>query len=98
MSIDQNLNIAIECDELVIRIGIETLVHAFEHSPDNQDAARDYKNIFKVTDPKVWAKDVCQALCDEEEDGSTVVTRLFDSACMTATESGSLGIEDPDFD
>ncbi len=50
--------------------------------------------LWKVTDPAVFAKEVCRALNDEREDGTTRVHMMFDAAFMHAIEQGAEGIEE----
>ena len=49
----------------------------------------------RVTDVDRFAKDVCNALNHEREDGTTPVHELFDSAFEKAVEDGSIGVEFP---
>jgi len=84
-------------DKVVIEIGIDTLAFAFEES--------EYNNPFDVTQnkhvrtdtiafKKEFARDVVNEINDEEEDGSTLLTGLFDKATERAVENGSLGIRE----
>lgn len=50
--------------------------------------------LWKVTDPAVFAAEVCRALNDEREDGTTRVHIMFDGAFMHAIEQGAEGIEE----
>ena len=50
--------------------------------------------LWKVTDQAVFAKEVCHALNDEREDGTTPVHIMFDKAFMGAIEQGAEGIEE----
>lgn len=84
------LTIGVEGEELVIRIGIDTLVFAFETGEENQpfdDKANDFRRAFKVTDKYKFAKGVATGLCDEAEDGSTPLTNVLDAAYIHAVES-----------
>jgi len=86
----QPLTVGVEGDELVIRIGIDTLAFAFETGEENQpfdEAANDYRRSWKVTDKHKFAKGVGNALCDEEEDGSTPLTKILDEAYIKTVES-----------
>ncbi len=80
---------------LVIKIGIKTLALAFEraesNNPYNHDSG-EYETQFTVSNPLIFACDVRNALRDEGEDGSTVITRLLDEACNKAVDNGSTGI------
>ncbi|PAQ03691.1 hypothetical protein LRP31_25660 [Mesorhizobium mediterraneum] len=52
--------------------------------------------VPKVTDPAAFAKAVYHQLNDEEEDGTTIVHRMFDDAIKEAVEQGAEGIVFPD--
>jgi hypothetical protein len=84
------LSVAVEGDQLVIRIGIDALVCAAEHSDsfqphDNETCKFDQ---WKIRDADEFAKEVANQLHNEEEDGSTAITRAIDDACLLALESG----------
>ena len=84
-------------DEIIIRIGIGTLAWAFEHMEENNpydDAARDFVQKWKVTDPMEFATDVVRELTNEEEDGSHPLNRLLDQVSNAAVDQGSLGIDE----
>ena len=92
----QPLTVGVEGDELVIRIGVDTLVFAFETGEDNQpfdDEARDFRRSWKVVDKHRFAEGIGDALCDEEEDGSTPLTKVLDGACIHAVENAA-GVDD----
>lgn len=83
-------------DELVIRIGVGTLAWAFESGEDNQpfdEKANDFRREWKVTDPHKFAKGVGNGLCDEEEDGSTPLTKILDEAFIRAVED-AMGVDE----
>ena len=82
--------------ELVILVGIDTLAFAFEESNGNQlfdERVNDYRREWKVVDKHKFAKGVANALCEEAEDGSTVVTRMLENACIVAVEN-DVGVEE----
>ena len=57
----QPLTIGVEGDELVIRIGVDTLVFCFETGEENQpydEKAEDFRRAFKVVDKHKFAKGV----------------------------------------
>lgn len=54
------------------------------------------EGLWKVTDAETFAKEVCQALNDEHEDGTTRVHMMFDAAFMEAINQGAEGIEEVD--
>ncbi len=91
----RSLAIKVEKDELVIRIGINTLKVAAEESetfnPFN-DEKNDFSREFKIVDAKQFANGVRRFLQDEEEDGSTVITRALDDGFIYAVEN-AYGVE-----
>lgn len=56
-------------------------------------ADRNLQAPFIVTDPQVFAKDVCAALNAENERGETSVHRMFDAAFDDAVDQGAEGVE-----
>lgn len=90
------LTIKVEGDQLVIRIGVDTLAWCFEISDDNQpydEKANDYRRAWKVTDKHKFAKGVGVGLQVEEEDGSTPLTKILDEACTHAIED-DMGVDE----
>lgn len=92
---DAPLTVEIEGDELIIRIGIDTLSCAAEHCPlfFSYDTPRD-PPFVKVIDRDELARDVIGALLHEKEDGSTPLSDLLDEAILHAYEEGSIAFED----
>ena len=87
--------VAIEGDDLVIRVSLDALVFATENGPA-LEAWNDQHSRFrtvKVTDPHTWQKSVLRALQKEAENGDTPVHRLLDGAVSYAAEQGEEGIE-----
>lgn len=92
---DRPLTIAVEDDELVIRIGVDVLAHCFEIGEDNQpfnEELNDYQRTWKVIDKHEFAKGVAEGLREEEEDGSTPLTKILDAAFIRAVEN-DMGID-----
>lgn len=87
--IDRPLRCMIEEDELVIRIGINTLGFAA-----NQMPPVDRWNKLVVADASIVAQDVCGQLNREEEDGTTPIHILLDKAIVDAWADGSIGFEE----
>lgn len=84
------LKAGVEGQELVIRIGLDTLVFSFEVGDENNPfdhESNDFRRAFKVVDKRQFAKGVASALCDEQEDGSTPLTEILDAAFIKAVES-----------
>lgn len=91
------LHISVEGDELVMRIGIDTLTFCFETGNENNpfdDTEGDFVRSYKVTNKYRFAKGVGNALCNEEEDGSTPLTEILDKAFISAVEDDAGIIED----
>jgi hypothetical protein len=90
------LTIGVEEDQLVIRIGVDTLAWCFEINDDNHtydEKANDYRRDWKVVDPHKFAKGVAVGLRIEEEDGSTPLTEILDAACIVAIED-NMGVDE----
>lgn len=90
------LTIGVEGDQLVIRIGVDTLAYCYEISEANHrwdDNEDEYLKQWRVTDKHKFAKGVAIGLRDEEEDGSTPITRILDDACIRAIEN-DMGIDE----
>lgn len=97
MSGHHPLFVNIEDGVLTIRIGVDVLAHAFEHSKyveqlllNRGEGSLVERLKTPVTiDAAGFAEDVLRELVDEAEDGSTAVTRMLDAACAEAVEQGS---------
>lgn len=98
--IDTPLSCKLVGDEVVIKIGIGTLAFAYEISEYNNpwsDDTNDTVQQCMVVNKKEFAKDVIAELISEREDGSTLITDMFDKAEQNAMENGSEGIEDNEY-
>lgn len=91
---DQKLTVGIEGDEVVIRIGIDTLKYATENGSGCDFETEDGENRYVVTNSEEWARSVVLALEQEEEDGTTPVHAMFEAAFVEALEQGFDGIEE----
>ena len=83
---------------ITIRIGKATLKTAALYLPDfeHEDEATGEFLIPKIVDADAFARAVYHQLNDEEEDGTTIVHRMFDDAIKEAIEQGAEGIVFPD--
>lgn len=91
------LSVAVDRNELVIRIGVNTLAHAAvasDWATPYDDEENDFIRTFAIADPLQFAKDVAHALRDEREDGSSLLTDVLDKAAQEAINQGSEGIDD----
>lgn len=98
MGKDQPLRCGIEGDELVIRIGIDTLAFGCSHSPKFYEYEKHRDKpigdpFLKITDNRLFATDVVRALQHEEEDGSGPLSDLLDEAAQRAIDDGAEGVD-----
>jgi hypothetical protein len=90
------LSVVVQNGELVIRIGVNSLVCATAYgdaSHQFDDEAGEYIRNFAITDACQFAKDVALQMQREEEDGSTPLSDLLDKMAQAAIDDGSLGVE-----
>jgi len=95
--IDAPLECKIENEELVIKIGIGTMVFAVqkvEPFTAYDEKIGDFRVFFHITDMLEFAKGIQRELLREEEDGSSPLTNLLDLASASAAEQGDAGIEE----
>lgn len=88
------LQVKVEDDELVIRIGIGTLAFAAERCPlltEYPGPGEKDPPYCKIADAKTLADDIARELLAEEEDGSTPLDYLLDNAILKAYEDGAEG-------
>lgn len=97
---DTPLKVKVEGQELVVRIGIDTLAFAAEHCPKFYDydvhQGEDGPYV-KVDDKKELAGDIVRALTHEEEDGSSPLSEMLDSAIEWAFNDGSIGFAEESY-
>ncbi len=90
------LEVKIEKNALVIRIGAQTLAHAASYSdwanPFNE-TLDDYIRDFAITNAVDFARDVLHAMLDEREDGSMPLSDFLDKMMLAAIEDGSTACE-----
>ena len=77
-----------------MNVGAYVLCHAAAFHPDFWDgeSGPDVPNI-KITDPALFTREVAAAINREDEDGSTLLTRMLDEAVRDAVESGCEGVD-----
>ena len=81
---------SIEGDDIVIRIAIDTLPIAFAGGVDLGTIPPG----VKITDAKAFAKEVVYVLEEEDEEGTTIIHKLFDKVMWQAVEGGCEGWEE----
>jgi hypothetical protein len=78
---------------LTITVNAATVKFATENHEEFWDADTDTYR-YKVTDPAEWLESVCRRINAElGEDGSTLLTRMFDNAIYEAAEQGEEGLD-----
>ena len=79
------LEVTLKSGQITISIGVKTLFRACEEVFDG----------LVVDNESAFSKEVLRTLKDEEEDGTTLVHRMFDNAIREAIEQGAEGVGDP---
>lgn len=83
-----------DVDLIDMKVGFDTLRFAAENHPDLWDgySGSDVPNV-KITDIKDFAAAVVREINREEEDGSTLLTRMLDQAILNAVDQGCDGVD-----
>ena len=92
------LEVKIERDALVIRVGVQTLAHAATYADwayecEEGELHNEYIRRFAIANPWEFARDVMHAMLREAEDGSSPLSDFIDEASKAAVDDGSLGCE-----
>lgn len=85
---DQQIKTEVANGRLVVSIGVDLLAHAVS-------VGDDWEEEWKVVDPDAFVAAVGRELESEEEDGTTLLHRAFDSAAMSVVESGDESVRCP---
>lgn len=94
---EQPLVVAIENEQLVIRVGVNVIAFVAEKSEKFQEynmRTGQYDSLYRVADAAQLASDVVRALNKEQEDGTTPVHLLLDEAIEQAADDGSMGFHE----
>lgn len=96
---DRPLRARMSGNVLTIEIGVDTLAFAALRSDYawnlvGDDGRTRPDTVFRIDDKREFARDVVRELLDEAEDGSSLLTKLFDDACVAAIEQGSIAFVD----
>lgn len=78
---------------LVISMPVQALAHAARNSEYFFNCAEDGMPLV-ITDEVEFAQSVVNALNNEQEDGSTPITRMLDDAFIQVCEMGDPGVEE----
>jgi hypothetical protein len=97
---DRPLRVIVSRGVLSIEIGIDTLACSALNAPfawdlvgrENHDVKPD--SVFRIDDARQFARDVECELLAEAEDGSSLLSGLFDKASQKAIEEGSIAFID----
>ena len=92
----QPLEATTDDDVLLVRIGVKSLANAVvlsDWAAPFSESADDFQRTFAITDPAQFAREVRRALEAEDEDGSTLLTRMLDKAAKAALDDGAEGCE-----
>jgi hypothetical protein len=73
---------------ITIALSARDLKFATENHPDRLE-----ENRVSIANVKKFAKAVFQELKEEQEDGTTLVHEMFDSAIQNALEDGAEGVD-----
>lgn len=101
---DKPLTVKVSRGLLTIEIGVATCAFAALAAPFAWEMANpgkphytDPRTRYKITSAGGFAVDVCRALTEEAEDGSSLLTKLLDAAAQKAIEDGAehfMGMEE----
>jgi hypothetical protein len=89
---DSPLDCHIESNQLIITIGISTLAYAYEHS-ELADSLKEQFCAYRVTNERVFAREVMRAMKAEDEVGNSILNKMFDKAIEDAIGDGCEGVE-----
>jgi hypothetical protein len=83
---------------IVIRLHLDTMAHAAAGCPafERFDEKSERFLAPVITDKDAFAIDFIRALNKESEDGSTMITNMFDEAFVAAADQGADGIVFPE--
>lgn len=90
------LKCEIQNNKIIISIGFDALKFLAE---ENNNCGKYDKISYpdgywtKITNKKLFAKEILRSLTAEEEDGTTIVHTLFENAINIALENGAEGIK-----
>lgn len=90
---ETDLDVRVIKNVLTIKIGAKRLATALEANPHlyNPETGR---AAYRVKNKQKFSEEVCSALLDEEEDGTTLVHKMLDEAMNNAIEQGSESVEE----
>jgi hypothetical protein len=84
--------VAVEGDELVIRITLDMLCHSVTMG-DNWPTHGDGTSAATIVDRELFAQELTGELLREDEQGATPLLRLFDDMALEVLEQGGESIE-----
>lgn len=93
-SADEGLEVKVRGGKLTISVGIRCLAFASVEALHRYDDGSGEYVAPRVLDADAFAADVVTALLDEEEDGSSAISRALDAAMQKARDDGSIAISE----
>ena len=89
------VNVSIKKGLITITFGFDYLKHVAENAPDLEVVNYETGKFIpaKVTDQNVFAREIVEAILEEEEDGTNLVHKMIDTAIHNKTEYGCEGID-----
>lgn len=87
----KHLEIEVKDGALVITMPVELLCHAVQFG--NDWPCNEHGPTARINNAEGFAHDIVRALEREEEDGTTLVHRMFDKAAIEAIEQGAESID-----
>ena len=76
-------------ETLWVKVSTKVLQHAMRMNPNDDSFAH-----YTVTDATAFAHDVARELNSEDEQGTTAIHSLLDTAIQNAIENGSMWVEE----
>lgn len=90
------LTVNVTDNKLVIEIGIHTLAYSSVEAFQSYNDKRGRYETTPVIDAYEFAKDIAGEMKEEEEDGSTPLTRFLDQMMGKAKDNGSMALGEKD--
>lgn len=86
---DTPLSCTVEHNQLIIRIGVDTLAFADKERQDDE------WGVCRIINSKGFAVDISHMMQREEEDGSSPLTDFLDKMMLDAINDGSAWVDYP---
>lgn len=90
----KRLSVGVSGGAIVIRLPLSILAVCLDAAPFNEQPDGSCRPLYRVTNARQFAEEMVAELEREEEDGTTPIHLLFDSAMHAAIDNGCEGVED----